>query len=386
MHRRAFLQAVATWAGLQVIAFPVVAARAAPRRALILIELKGGNDDLYSFPLVSDPVCAKLRPTLDVPARNILLMDARRGLHPNLAPLMDCWNAGELALVQGLSAGPLEYSHFASGQRWETGTVDRPSERLGWIARAWKEGGVEPLPGRFDATVLGFNPGSLIGGNLRLLEIDSAEMIGAAPELGGATAPSGNPTLDHLRRVAFDWGATQHVLAEAGRRMPAPALAFNRHYTGKALLGAAALLHSETPPAIVKLTVGGFDTHVAQQDRQHKIWRPFAENLLAFRSVLQQSGLWGRTTLATYSEFGRRVAENGGGTDHGGASTQLLLGGAVRGGLYGDSPDLSDLDGGNVRGTLDFRRYYNSLWSEVLALPTVAFDPARYSPLGLIRR
>lgn len=383
MHRRDVLKALIAFGGLQALSLPA-AAKTAPGRFLILIELKGGHDDLYSFPLIGNPLFAKLRPTLAVPTNEILGLSGKRGLHANLASLIDPWKTGELAFVQGLSAGTPEYSHFAAGQRWETGVVDQPDERLGWMARAWQEGRVMPVAGEFDAAVLGFNPGVLAGGSLRVLEINGPDVIGDTPMLDAADIGPGNPTLEHLRRVMRDWGTTRQLLIDAARRMPAPASAFTQRASGRALITVAALMHADEPPAIYKLTIDGFDSHVGQRDRYRKLWGPLVQDLLSLRSLLQRSGLWQRTTVATYSEFGRRVAENGGGTDHGGASTQLLMGGAVRGGFYGELPNLSDLNGGNVRGTMDFRRYYNSLWMEALGGKQAAFDPDRYAPLGLV--
>ncbi len=384
MNRRDFLRASAALSGVHCLSFPAWAS--APRRSLVMIELKGGNDDLYSFPLIDDPVCARLRPTLNVPASDILALSSQRGFHPTLAPLKTCWDAGEVALVQGLMAGPTELSHFAAGQRWETGTVDRPSERTGWLAHAWKQGSVPSVPGDFDAVVFGFNPAILNGGGLRLLELSDTEVPGMQPASQMEAPVAGNPTLAHLQRVYHDWSTSRRMFAGLARHETKATPSFTGHPIGQALLRTAVLLQSDSPPAICKLVLGSFDTHIGQHDRQQKLWGPLVHNLLAFRSVMRRSGLWNRTTVATYSEFGRRVAESSTGTDHGGASTQMVLGGAVRGGWYGERPRLNDLDKtGNVRSTLDFRSYYNTLWLEALGQPRPAFDTAAFPSLALLR-
>jgi len=384
MRRRDFLQSLAALAGVQLLPLPAEASVPAGH-FLVLIELKGGNDDLYSYPLLDEPMYSRLRPNLTIPSRNVVALSAERGLHPTLAPLKRIWDEHEMALVQGLIAGPSELSHFRAGQRWETGTTDQPNERTGWLARAWNETSSAAAGGKFDAAVFGFNSGVLRGRGLRLLELNGIHLGDTLPVPD--SSGSVNPTMAHLQHVYQDWTEAQRALKALGQQMPPPKLPFPSQPIGQGLFGTAALMHSESPPAIYKLVLGSFDTHASQRLRQEKLWTPFVSGLLAFRSVLQQSGLWRRTTIATYSEFGRRVAENGSrnGTDHGGASTQMVLGGAVRGGFYGERPRLAELDtNGNIPGTLDFRRYYNTLWLEALAQPRPAFDVTAYPSLGLI--
>jgi len=128
---------------------------------------------------------------------------------------------------------------------------------------------------------------------------------------------------------------------------------------GRQLQTAAALLVSRTPVAVIKVSHGSFDTHSNQRANHDRLLRELAEALMAFRRAMHGAGLWQQVLLMTYSEFGRRAAENGSaGTDHGTAAPHFFFGGKVKGGLYGQQPTLADLVQGDLLHTVDYRSLY----------------------------
>ena len=168
-----------------------------------------------------------------------------------------------------------------------------------------------------------------------------------------------NAALAHILRIERD------VLASAQRLHARKSFAtsFPQGAFGNAVATAAQLAANEAGIAVVRVSLDGFDTHAYQQQRHENLLRQLGDGLAALRSALVETGRWETTIVATYAEFGRRPRENHtGGTDHGTASAHLVMGGRVRGGLYGSPPALDRLDGsGNLSHAVDFRAYYATL-------------------------
>ena len=155
---------------------------------------------------------------------------------------------------------------------------------------------------------------------------------------------------------------------------------FPRTPFGNAIRTAAQVVASKAGVAAIKVSLNGFDTHSGQQATQARLLKDLAEGLVALKSALLEAGRWQSTLVMTYAEFGRRPRENqSGGTDHGTASSHFVLGGKVKGGLYGQPPALARLDGnGNLPHAVDFRELYATVlerWWGVGAARCVAATP-----------
>ena len=138
---------------------------------------------------------------------------------------------------------------------------------------------------------------------------------------------------------------------------------------------AATLISAGVDAPVLKMKIGGFDTHENQRGDHERLLRDLGRSLAGLRSALKQSGHWDQTLILTYSEFGRRATENySRGTDHGTAAPHLLLGGRVRGGLFGRHPDLEDLEDGDLKYTLDYRSVYQRLLAGWFGLPDNRFS------------
>lgn len=356
MQRRDFLKSALALglAGLSPALYPA----AGNRRHLLLIELKGGNDGLNTLVPYSDPVYHRLRPRLAIPREKVLQLTPGAGFHPALEPLMKPWQAGELAVVQGLGYPNPNRSHFRSIEIWETGSDAQEYLDSGWLARLLGNGGGRS--GVVDGVALGRGgAGPLMGGGINSLVMDDPEgFLKRAARLAASSAASDNPALKHLLDVERDLKSGSVKLAQGLPR--ADALGeFPKHRLGRDLKNAARLFSGGNPPRVIKLSHGSFDTHANQAGRHQRLLSQLAEGVAAFRAAMKANGLWDNTLVMTYSEFGRRVKENAsGGTDHGTAAPHLLLGGRVAGGLYGEAPDLNRLDKNDLRFTTDYRRLY----------------------------
>lgn len=361
MNRRSFLQASAAASVLALHPAMSGLALAAVdyRRLLVLVELKGGNDGLNTVVPFADPQYAVLRPRLAILRDQVLQLSERAGLHPSLEPLMPLWRAGEMAIVQGVGYPQANLSHFRSIEIWETASKADEYLQQGWLARAFTQ---SPPPRHFaaDAVVVGSSEmGPFAGSGARTIALSNTEQFLRQAKLATPAGQAHNPALAHILRVEHDiLQAASGLNGDRAFTTTFPAGAF-----GNAIRTAAQVAASRMPVAVIKLSLGSFDTHSGQLATHARLLKELAEGLAALKGALSEIGRWNDTLVMTYAEFGRRPRENqSAGTDHGTASVHFAFGGRVKGSLYGEAPALDRLDGnGNLSFAVDFRDIYATL-------------------------
>lgn len=361
MQRRDFLK-IAGLASLTLVVPEVVGQPAAQKpweRVLVLVELTGGNDGLNTVVPYTDPQYYQLRPQLAVAHQNVLQLSTQLGFNPVLEPLMPAWQARELAIVLGVGYPQPNRSHFRSIEIWDTASGSDRVLQEGWLAQLFAHRR-PPTTFAAEGIVLDADPGPLAGQQIRTVVMrDPQRFLEQARRVKRAAQISTNPTLSHLLAVQNDLYRAAAVLEEKLTTAPALTVAFPQTALGRQLQTAAALLVSRTPVTVIKVSHGSFDTHSNQRTTHDRLLRELAEALMAFRQAMHAAGLWQQVLLMTYSEFGRRTAENGSaGTDHGTAAPHFFFGGKVKGGLYGQQPTLTDLAQGDLLHTVDYRSLY----------------------------
>ena len=383
MNRRSFLASAGVLGAAAGWPLALHAGTARYERTLVLLELAGGNDALNTLIPYADPAYRSLRPSLAVPREQVIALDEQRGLHPALQPLLTRWREGSLALVDCVGHPARSLSHFRSRDLWDTAAENREQSDAGWLARAFTRA---PPPSGFAADGLVIGPGRagpLAGAGVRTIAVDDPSRLRRQARLvrpNGAVAAG--TALAHVLAV-------ERSVAQAAERLalgPRPAGPFPAGPFGHALETAARILAGPGRVAAIKLTLNGFDTHRRQAGLHERLLEQLAEGLAALATALEESGRWHDTLLLTCSEFGRRPRENGDrGTDHGTAGMQLVLGGAVRGGLYGPPPALAHLDGaGNPAHAIDFRQVYATVLERWWSVPAAGVLGARLAPLGFL--
>ncbi len=368
------------------------------QRVLVLLQLAGGNDGLNSLIPYGDPAYYKARPGIGIPKNQVLRINDYVGLHPRLVGLKELYDEGNLAIVQGVGYPQTDRSHFRSMDIWQSAQPLNPAPRDGWLGRAldWQ---FDRQPARAEGLALGTDklPLAFVGGRvsvptLRRLE-DFQLVAGHGPEsqlklkketlhrVIQSTAPN-DRELDFLRRT------TATALTSADRLK-----SLNSNYkttvdypsTGLAtrLKLIAQMIAAELPARIYFVSLDGFDTHAQQEVGHSALLAELGGAILAFQRDLAGHGLADRVLLSTFSEFGRRVAENGSlGTDHGAASMLFALA-PNKGGLYGSHPSLTDLDDGDLKHTSDFRSVYASLLNW-LQIPGESVLGQQFDPIGFV--
>jgi uncharacterized protein (DUF1501 family) len=348
-------------------------AQTASNRTLIVVQMAGGNDGLNTVVPFTDPLYLKMRPTLGLPGTKILPLDTRLGLHPNLQPLKKLWDDGHLAIVEGVGYPNQSLSHFQAMDIWQTLDLNGNGSE-GWLGKL--VAGLVDVDGHpFKAIDIGVQTAQALqsittqvptianvktynlypdpvdsdGGHARLQAL--MNLYNSYPK----TAPYA-ALLDTTALSAQD-GSRQLHQADATYR---PAVTYPKGPFADGLKVLAEAIVQGLGLRVGYVTLGGFDTHANQQATHDALMLTLANGLSAFYNDLAAHGKADNVVIMTWSEFGRRVEENGSlGTDHGTAAPLFVLGNAVNRGIYGEPPSLSSLDqNGNLKYTLDFRSVY----------------------------
>lgn len=382
MDRRHFC---ASLAALPVLAFatPTYAAPAGKPggrydRLLILIELKGGNDGLNTLIPYADAEYRRLRPCLAIAREQIVQLTESAGLHPALAGLKPLWDGGELAWVQGLGYPEPNLSHFRSIEIWDSASDSQEYLADGWLARQFKQ---LPPPASFAAegvSVATDDLGPLSGARAISLS-DPAQFVNRARLVSESTATA-NGALAHILKV----GGDIRTAAEGLNSRAEFKVEFPRHRFGQSCQTVARVAAGRNV-AVLRISHGGFDTHANQLNSHERLLRELSEGLTALRAALIEQGLWERSLIMSYAEFGRRAQENGnGGSDHGTAAPHFALGGSVKGGLFGQAPSLARLEGGNLVHTVDFRSLYATVIERWWGADSQRVLGGRFVPLDFV--
>lgn len=375
-------------------------AAARDKRVLVLIQLAGGNDGLNTLVPLNDPAYEKARPGIGIPKGQALKLNNQFGLHPNLTGLRELYDEGKLAIVDGVGYPNPDRSHFRSMDIWQSAQPQNESPRDGWLGRAleWQ---FDRQPALAEALTLGTDKLPLAFVSTRvnvptLRRLEDFQLVdgqsstanrdltrSAMKQLSAKPASAGGE-LDFLRR------ATTTALTSAERlKSLASTYRTTVDYPSTGLASRlkliAQMLTADLPARMFLVSLDGFDTHSQQQPGHAALMAELSGAIRAFEQDLVEHKLSDRVVLATYSEFGRRVAENGSlGTDHGAASMLFALTPTGKAGFHGKHPSLTDLTDGDLKFTTDFRSVYATLLDNWLEIPSAGVLGAEFPKLSFV--
>src|SRR5215475_7322351 len=366
-----------------------------PERILVVLELSGGNDGLNTVVPYGDAAYYRARPKLGIPDRDVIKAADGFGFHPSMVGFERLYKDGLLAVVHGCGYDHPSLSHFSSMGFWHTG-VPNGGETLGWLGRLADQ--------RYDASSrnvivdLGTSQSLAVrsGRHSPLVFDDPARFRREGTDVekrvlagfgGEHTPPSANATLDFLAATARNAADSSDFVRQASAAYRTPVDYGIGNAFGGGLQRVAALIAAGMKTRLYYVSYQGnaFDTHVQQADLHSRLLMYTADAVRAFMQDITRIGRGDDVAVMMFTEFGRRVEENGSlGTDHGTATPMFLFGKHVKGGLYGRPPSLTDLDDGNLKMTTDFRRVYATVIKEWLGYDdTAAVLKARFEPLGI---
>jgi len=380
----------------------IAQAQGIPSRRLVVVYLGGGNDALNTLISYQDAAYYSRRPGIAIPAGQVLQIGAdgaghALGLHPRLGGLLNVFNEGRLALVQRTGYPNSSRSHFEATDIYGTANP-QSSTGSGWLGRY-----LDTLPRPLDAlaawNTTGETPRALLSGQSGVPAIPNATSYtyaspnrgaAATQERAAAQTMASNPAAGrpHLAFVnGTSRGAIETLDRVAQARSYTPTVPYPNNGFALALRTVAGAIVRGIGSRVFWVETGGFDTHAQQGaagGAYGNLMGTLGDGLWAFYSDVRNQGLDNDTTVIVFSEFGRRISENGsGGTDHGAAGVMMALGGMVRGGLYGTAASLApgnptlENNSGDVRHETDFRSVYARLldqWLGVNSVPILSGD------------
>ena len=377
-------------------------------KILVVIEMSGGNDGLNTVAPISDPLYAKLRPTIGMKADDAVKIDNGLALHPSMGALGKLYERGKLAVVTGVGYPNPNRSHFQSMDIWQSGdpTLDA-RERSGWLARYFDEDGHfggDPLAGislgdslplalwskTSAASVVGGNAsefGFAARGNAREQQLATLKTLYQQNGMENGTVAAG--ASDFIRNIGDGIYGSSDAIKAALKTYDDKA-AKNANYPrdnglANGLKTVAKLITGDLGTRVYYLSMGGFDTHANQPGSHAYLLGQLADAVAAFNADLESQGRGGDVVVMTFSEFGRRAQENGSaGTDHGAASVMFATGASVKGGVYGDYPSLEDLDDGDLKHHTDFRSVYATVLDNWLGVSAPKVLGAEFPSLKFV--
>lgn len=392
--RRQFLQqsALVSLAPLvpAFLARSAMAARAQPdERVLIVIQLDGGNDGLNTVIPYADPLYARYRKELRIKTDQVIKVNEAVGLHPQLRPAAELLDDGRLAIVQGVGYPNPNRSHFESMAIWHHARLETSDhDSIGWLGRA-ADALKQHRPATGGSTYIGADavPVALRGRRSSCISLQDESDLKLTAAVGTTNSMAGG-TSDVAtfvqRSIADSFDAAERFqqsanVAKSKDNYPQSKL-------GEKLRLVSKLLKLGGSTRIYYVSQSGYDTHAAQLFTHSQLLDEFAEALKALLDDLKSAQLDDRVVVLAFSEFGRRVEENGSaGTDHGAAGPVFLAGAPVRAGVIGEHPSLANLDQGDLKMTIDFRRVYAGLLRPWLGADAALVLGQSFSPLACVK-
>ncbi len=367
----------------------------AANRCLVLINLQGGNDGLNCIVPFANPQYYQLRPTIGISRNDVLSINDKAGFNPAMRSFKSMYDKGMVAVVQSVGYPNPDHSHFRSTEIWQTAAPDK-YEHTGWLGRYLDQANL-PKDNLFNGVALAqVLPEVMVAGKTDVPAIAQINGYGLISDrnnsasmtysklVGDNRLPFSSPYLAHVAEIEdhAQKGSQELPKLIAGYK---PAGSYPATPLGRSLSLAAQIIGSNLGTRVLYVQHGSFDTHVGQKATQDRLLGEFSDAVKAFYDDLGAHGNDNRVLTMTFSEFGRRTAENASrGTDHGEASPLFLIGGGVKGGMYGAYPDLSDTNMGNLKFDTDFRSVYATVLERWLGRPSAPILQGQFATIAAL--
>jgi uncharacterized protein (DUF1501 family) len=366
---------------------------------LVVIQMSGGNDGLNTVVPYGLDGYYQARPSLGIKQTDVLPLTDQIGLHPSMGKIQELYQQGQVAIVQGAGYANPILSHFRAMDIWQTAAPDAYESR-GWLSNYLSSTTIDDGNPIFAASVTGELVRALYGNGISVPTIASMQAYqfrtdgryasDRPNQLGYANWVYGQDYMSSpLQAYVARTGANAIKSSEevqAATSAYSSTVTYPNFPLATSLKTVAQLMAAELGTRIFYATVGGFDTHSGQANTQVRLLGGFSDSVSAFLQDAAQMGKADRVLMMTFSEFGRRVKENGSnGTDHGTAGPMFVMGSRVRGGLYGDHPSLTALDDNkNLIYGVDFRSVYGTTLDGWLGADHTLALGARYENVGFV--
>jgi len=336
-------------------------------KVMVVLQFSGGNDGLNTvIPIIND-IYYKSRPKLGIQKSQALKVTDEAGLNPALPYFKELFDEGSLGIMNNVGYPNPDRSHFRSMDIWQSASESNEYKTTGWLGRyldAQCSGCSKPTQALEIDDVLSL---AMKGENLKGLALrDPKQLFNSSNERYfreiNATHEHEEAAVDYLYKTLTETLNSADYIYEQSRRHPS-SQSYPATQLGKNLKTISSLILSDINTKVYYVSLGSFDTHVNQENQQKRLFTELNDAISSFVKDMQSNNRFQDVTIMTFSEFGRRVAQNAsGGTDHGTANNMLFISGGLKEkGLLNPMPDLNDLNQGDLKYTVDFKSVYATM-------------------------
>ena len=346
------------------------------RKSVVVIQLSGGNDALNTVIPYTNGLYYDQRPYLGIPQENALPLDGELALNPAMGPIKALWDEGEVAIINGVGYPNPNRSHFRSMDVWHTAQpADIAPE--GWLGQAIRE-----LDPKSENVVMGVNfgrglPRAMYAKDVPVASVGNLETYGLMPDIKDEAARAvaleafsqiyGGSGKDTISQFISQVGMDALKGADMLRTAPG-AYSSGVEYAdtpiAQNMKSIAQVMFADVGTRVYYTQHGSFDTHANELSSHAKLWSDVSNAVADFMDDLREHGRDKDTLILMFSEFGRRINDNGAGTDHGSGGVAFAIGGDVEGGFYGEFPSLRPED--QLEGDMRFTNYFRITYSTIL--------------------
>ena len=366
---------------------------------LVVIQLTGGNDYLNTLIPYGDPLYYDNRSNVGIPQDQVLPIDNHFGFNPAAAPIKDLYDQGRVAIINGVGYPNPNRSHFRSMDIWHTCEPDKVGTE-GWLGRV-----IRDLDPKAENVLTGVNFGRGLPRSLALSGVPVASVavlesygvltgISGEPERSEALdvfarmyAPTmgSGPVMEYLGQTGLDALKGADILKTAPEKYSTP-VEYADSPIGRNLQGIAKVLTADLGTRIFYTQHGGYDTHANQGPAHPKLWNELSQAVTDFYADLKEHDTADNVLMFVFTEFGRRVKDNGSGTDHGSGGLALAIGDPVKGGMYSEYPSLKaeDLLEGDLHFNMDYRGVYGTMVEKWLGLDANSVVGGNFEQLDFV--
>ena len=366
---------------------------------LVVLQLTGGNDYMNTVVPYGNPLYYDNRPSVNVPPEQVLPLDDRVGFNPNLSPIKELYDRGDVAVIHGVGYANPNRSHFRSMDIWHTCEPDQIGTE-GWLGKV-----IRDLDPKAENVLTGVNfgrglPRAMALPGVPVASVAVLENYGLLTGIGQddararaldvfarmyAPALGTGPTMDYLGQTGLDALKGADILRTAPAQYQS-SLEYGDSAIGRNLRAISQVLLADLGTRVFYTQHGGYDTHAAETAVHTQLWTELAPAIAAFFADLREHDAAERVVMLVFTEFGRRVKDNGSGTDHGSGGLSMVIGAPVQGGQYNEYPSLreADLLEGDLHFNYDYRGLYATLVENWLGLDAAPVVGGRYELVGVV--
>ena len=369
-------------------------------KSLIVIQLSGGNDYLNTVIPYSEGKYYDYRSTVNIPQNKVIPIDDHYGFNPSMGPVKSLWDEGKVAIINGIGYQNPNRSHFRSMDIWHTAEPDSIGKE-GWLGRAIRD--IDPQ-GENVLTGINFGrglPRALACPGVSVASVGDLDTYGLFPDVqdeerrmftleafskmyGGAAGR--DPVMELLGQTGQDALQGADIL-RAAPAMYSSSVEYAPDSLAQNVKSISQVFHANVGARVLYTQHGPFDTHAGELISHAKLWDEVAGSVGCLMDDLKEHGTENDASILIFSEFGRRIQDNGSGSDHGSGGVAFMIGGAVNGGTYGEYPSLAEAEQieGDLRSNNDFRSVYTGILEDWLGLDAAPIVNGQFEKFDLFK-